>query len=63
MKEKKKIMSELYGSVDCNNLKFEHVGPTKDVSFDEYKDSKKHFDATRIIRLKMVRQRIKKMSF
>ena len=36
-------MSELYGSVDCNNLKFEHVGPTKDVSFDEYKDSKKTF--------------------
>ena len=61
--ERKKIITELYGSVDYNNSKFEHVGPTKDLRFDEYKDSKKHFDATRIIRLNMVRQRINKMSF
>ena len=33
-------MSELYDSVGYNNLKFEYVGPTKDVSFYEYKDSK-----------------------
>ena len=26
-------MSELHDSVDYNNLKFEYVGPTKDVSF------------------------------
>ena len=32
-------MSELYDSVDYNNLKFEYVGNTKDVSFYEYKDS------------------------
>ena len=31
--KRKKIMSELYDSVDYNNLKFEYVGPTKDVSF------------------------------
>ena len=31
--ERKKIMSELYDSVDYNNLKFEYVGPTKGVSF------------------------------
>ena len=38
-------MSELYDSVDYNNLKFEYVGPTKDVSFYEYKDSKELFNA------------------
>ena len=37
-------MSELYDSVDYNNLKFEYVGPTKDVRFYEYKDSKEFFN-------------------
>ena len=36
----KKIMSEIYDSVEYNNLKFEYVGPTRDVSFYEYKNSK-----------------------
>ena len=45
--ERKKIMSELYDSVDYNNLKFEYVGPTKDVSFYEYMDSKEFFNAIR----------------
>ena len=40
-------MSELYDSVDYNNLKFEYVGLTKDVSFYEYKDSKEIFNATK----------------
>ena len=38
-------MSKLYDSVDYNNLKFEYVGPTKDVSFYECRDSKKLFNA------------------
>ena len=38
-------MNELYESIDYNNLKFEYVGPTKDVSFNEYKDSKELFNA------------------
>ena len=38
-------MSKLHGSVDYNNLKFEYVGPTKDVSFYEYMDSKELFNA------------------
>ena len=38
-------MSELYDSVDYNNLKFEYVGPTKDVSFYECWDSKEHFNS------------------
>ena len=37
-------MKELYDSVDYNNLKFEYVGPTNDVSFYEYKDSKELFN-------------------
>ena len=37
-------MSELHDSVDYNNLKFEYVGPTKDVSFYEYMDSKELFN-------------------
>ena len=40
-------MNKLYDSVDYNNLKFEYVGPTKDVSFYEYRDSKKRFNAIR----------------
>ena len=34
----------LYESVDYNNLKFEYVGPTKNVSFYEYIDSKELFN-------------------
>ena len=33
-------MNELYESVDYNNLKFEYLGPTKDVSICEYMDSR-----------------------
>ena len=43
--KRKALMKELYGSVDYNNnLKFEYVGPTNDVSFYEYKDSKELFN-------------------
>ena len=38
--KEKKTMSELYDSVDYNNLKFEFVGPNKDISFYEFMDSK-----------------------
>ena len=40
-------MNKLYDSVDYNNLKFEYVGPTEDVSFYEYMDSKEFFNAIR----------------
>ena len=43
--KRKEKMSELYDNVDYNNLKFEFVGPTKDVSFYEYRDSKELFSA------------------
>ena len=45
--KEKKIMSELHDGVDYNNLKFEYVGPTKDVSFYEYMDSRELFNAIR----------------
>ena len=38
-------MNELYDSVDYNNLKFEYIGPTKDVSFYEYRGSKELLNA------------------
>ena len=36
----KGLMKELCDRVDYDNLKFDFVGPTKDVSFYEYRDSK-----------------------
>ena len=45
-------MSELHDSVDYNNLKFEYVGPTKDVSFYEYMDSKELFNAIKNSQMK-----------
>ena len=46
-------MSELYDSVDYNNLNFEYVGPTKDVSFYEYRGSKDLFNAIRNSQIKL----------
>ena len=62
MKEKK-IMSKLYDSVDYSNLKFEYVGPTKDVSLYEYKDSKELFNAIENNHIKFSQVKNKKMSF
>ena len=45
-------MNDLYDSVDYNNLNFKYVGPTKDVSFHEYMDSKELFNAIRSSRMK-----------
>ena len=39
----KEVMNKLYDSVDYNNLKFEYVGPTENLSFYEYMDSKEPF--------------------
>ena len=43
--KRKDLMKKLYVSVDYNNLKFEYVGPTKDVSFYEYMDSRELFNS------------------
>ena len=50
--ERKEMINELYDSVDYNNLKFEYMGPTKDVSFYEYRDSKELFNAIKNSRIK-----------
>ena len=57
--KRKELMSELYDSVDYNNLKFEYVGSTNDVSFYEYKDSEELFNIIKNSEIK----RINKMSF
>ena len=50
--KKKKTISELHDNVDCNNFKFEYVGPTKDVSLYEYMDSKELFNAIKSNQIK-----------
>ena len=61
--KRKEIMSELYDSVDYNNLKFEYVGPTKDVSFYEYKDSKELFNAIKNNQIKFSEVKNKQNEF
>ena len=51
--KRKKIMNELYEKVDKNKLYFKYIGPTKDISFYEYMDSKKLFDQTKNNRLRI----------
>ena len=46
-------MSELHDNVDNNKLYFEYVGPTKDVSFYEYMDSKELFKELKNNRIKI----------
>ena len=50
--KRKELMSELYDSVDHINLKFEYIGPSKEVSFYEYMNSKELFDAIRSSKIK-----------
>ena len=45
-------MSDLYDSVDYKNSNFEYVGPTEDVSFFEYMDSKERFNAIKNSQIK-----------
>ena len=56
-------MSELNDSVDYNNLNFKYVGPTKDVSFYEYKNSKELFNAIKNNQIKFSEARIKQNEF
>ena len=56
-------MSELYNSVDYNNLNFEHVGSTKDVSFYEYMDSRELFNAIRNSQIKFSEVKNKQHEF
>ena len=61
--KRKELMSELYDSVDYNNLNFEYVGPTKSVSFYEYMDSKELFNARKNNQIKFSEVKNKKDEF
>ena len=61
--KRKALMKELYDSVDYNNLKFEYVGPTKDVSFYEYMDSKELFNAIKNNQIKFSEVKNKQNEF
>ena len=56
-------MSELYDSVDYDNLKFEYVGSTKDVRFYEYRDSKELFNAIKNSQIKFIEEKNKQNEF
>ena len=56
-------MSGLYDSVDYNNLKFEYVGPTKNVSFYEYKNSRELFNAIKNNQIKFSEVKNKQNEF
>ena len=56
-------MSELHDSVDYINLKLEYVGPTKDVNFYEYIDSKELFNATKNSQIKFSEVEYKQNEF
>ena len=45
-------MRELHESVDINKLYFEYVGPTKNVGFYEYMDSKELFNESKDHRIR-----------
>ena len=56
-------MSKLYDSIDCNNLKLGYLGPTKDVIFYEYKDSKERFNKIKNSQIKFSEVKNKQNEF
>ena len=61
--KRKKIMSELHDSVDYDNLKFDYVGLTNDVSFYEYKNYKELFNAIKSNQIKFTEVNNKQNEF
>ena len=61
--ERKKIMSELYDSIDYNNLNFEYVGHTEDARFYGYMDSKELFNKIKNNRIKFSEVKNKQNDF
>ena len=53
----------MHDRVDYNNLKFEYIGPTKDVSFYEYMDSKELFNAIKNSQIKFSEVKNKQNEF
>ena len=61
--KRKALMKELYDSIDYNNLTFEYVGPTKDVSFYGHKDSKEIVNAIKNNQIKFSDVKSKQKKF
>ena len=61
--KRKELMSELYDSLNYNDLKFEYIGPTKDVSFYEYMNSKELFNAIKNSQIKFSEAKNKQNEF
>ena len=61
--KRKELMSELYDSVDYNNLKFEYIGPTNDVGFYEYRDSNELFNMIKNSQIKFSEVKNKQNEF
>ena len=61
--KRKELMGELHDSVDYNNLRFDYVGKTKDVSFYEYMDSKELFNAIKSSQIKLSEVKNKQNEF
>ena len=57
------MLSELHDSADYNDLKFEYVGPNKDVRFYEYNDSKELFNAIKNNQIKFSEVKNKQNEF
>ena len=56
-------MSELYDSVNYNNLNFQYVGPTNDVCFYKYMNSKELFNAIKNNQMKFSKVNNKQNEF
>ena len=56
-------MSKLYDSLDYNNLKFEYVGPNKDVGLYEYMDSKELLNVIKNNQIKFSEVKNKQIEF
>ena len=50
--KRKRVMNDLYESVDMNQLYFKYAGPTKDTNVNEYMDSKELFNKIKNNQLK-----------
>ena len=61
--KRKELMSQLYDSVDYNDLKFDYIGPTEDVSFYEYIASKEPFNEIKNSRIKFSEVKNKQNEF
>ena len=56
-------MSKLYDSVNYKDLKFEYIGPTEDVSFYGYMNSKELFNAIKNSQIKFSETKNKQNEF